>query len=65
MIFGCLFWGVVAGGGGLKITFFENSFRTSLRVVNSLDADQDQPNALILVKTVCKSYQQTSLVGKE
>ena len=59
-----------------KSTFSKYSFRNTMRVSNSLDPDQDRhsvgpelgPNrlqilVLIRVQTVCKCYQQTTLVG--
>ena len=50
--------------------FLKNSFRNAIRVTTKLDPSQAQhhirpdlgPN---WVQTVCKSYEQTSLVGKE
>ena len=49
-----------------RINYFENSFRNIIIVPNSLDSDQtDELSGLIWVQTVCKGYQQTTLVGKE
>ena len=48
------------------VFFFKNSFRNTIRASNSLDPDQarhfDRPD---LGQTVCKSYQQKTLVGNE
>ena len=45
---------------------FKNSFRNTIRVSNDLDPDQDRHLlVLIWVQTVCKGYQQTTLVDKE
>ena len=49
----------------LKIKAFVNYFRNSTRMSNSLDHDQARHlSGLIWVQTVCKGYQQTTLVGK-
>ena len=49
-----------------KSTFSKISFRNTIRVANSLDPDQAQHlSGLIWVRTVCKAYQQTPLVGKK
>ena len=62
-----------------KINFFQKkSCRNTIRVANSLDPDQARqyvgpdldPNCLqnvglIWIQTVCQSYQQTALVGKD
>ena len=49
-----------------KSTFSKNSYRYTFKVSNSLDPDQARHlSGLILVQTFCKSYQQTTLVGKE
>ena len=49
-----------------KSIFFNNSFMNTFRVSNNLDPDQAQhfvgPD---LGPYCCKSYQQTTLVGKE
>ena len=42
-----------------KLTFSKKSFRTTIRVSNCLDPDQDQHlSVLIWVQTVFKGYQQ-------
>ena len=49
-----------------KSIFSKNSFKNTIRVSNNLDPDQaDILSGLIWVQIVCKSYQQTTLVGKE
>ena len=49
-----------------KINLFQNSFRNTIRVSNSLDPDlADILSGLIWIQTVCNGYQQTTLVGKE
>ena len=49
-----------------KIIFIKSSFRNIIRVSNSLDSEQVQClSDLIWVQTVCKGYQQTTLMGKE
>ena len=49
-----------------KINFLKSkSFSNSIRVSNSLDPDQDRPVGPVWVQTVCKGYQQRTLVGKE
>ena len=49
-----------------KSTFSKNSPRNTIRVSNSLDPDQGRVFlGLISVQNVCKSYQQTTLVGKQ
>ena len=46
--------------------FFKNSFRNTIRVENSLDPYQArQKLGMIWVQTVCKGYQQTTLVVNE
>ena len=49
-----------------KSTFSKNSFKITIRMSNSLDPDQARHFVgLIWGQTVCKGYQQTTLVGKE
>ena len=50
-----------------KLTFSKNSFRNTVRVLNSLDIDQDFKSVVIWVQTVCKGYELTTKVtaGKE
>ena len=45
--------------------FPKNSSRNAIRVSNSLDPNQAQHFVHIRVQTVCKPYQQTTLVGNE
>ena len=47
-----------------RVNFFANSFRNTIRVSNSLDPDQKR-SGLIWVQTVCQSYLQATLAGKE
>ena len=45
-------------------TFFaKKSLRNNIRLSNSLDADQVQ--RFVRVQTLCKSYQEVTLVGKK
>ena len=47
-----------------KLNFFsKNSLRNNIRLSNSLDADQVQH--FVRVQTLCKSYQEVTLVGKK
>ena len=54
-------------------SFWKNSFRNTIQVLNSLDQDQapvfanslDPDQAWHFVRNVCKSYQQKTLVGEE
>ena len=49
-----------------KSIFSKHSFGNTIRVSNSLDPDQARNFVgLICVKTVCKCYQQITLVGEE
>ena len=50
----------------LKIKFSKYYFRNTIRVSNSwIQIRPDKPSGLIRVQTVCKYYQQTTLVAKE
>ena len=50
-----------------KINFLKkNSLRNTIKMSNSLDLDQAQRlSGLIWIQTVCKGYQQTTLVDKD
>ena len=64
----CLFWVILhaflSSADFFKSNFSQISFRNTIRVTINLDAEQAQrfmgPN---LGQTVCKDYQQTTLVG--
>ena len=48
-----------------KLTFSKYFFRGTIRVSNTWDPDQgDILSGLILVRNICKGYQQTTLAGR-